>query len=76
MALYFRAIGGSTKSSYPSRSRLERRRAAESVWIAVLPLLVGPYLTWKHTCVPSRPEIESDIVWSVPVFGLKGSYGH
>ena len=68
-------FGGGTKSSYLTRSRLTRRRAAERVWSTVLPLLVGPYLGWKHSRgAISRPEIDSDIVWSVSVLGFEGFY--
>ena len=51
-----------------------RRRAAEGAWTAVLPLLVGPYLEWKHNRAISRLEIDSDVVWSIPVLGLEGFY--
>ena len=51
-----------------------RRRNAERAWAAVLPLLIGPYLGWKHSRAIPRLEIESDIVWVIPVLGLKGFY--
>jgi hypothetical protein len=70
----YRAFGGSTKHSYPTRSRLEHRRTAERAWITVLPLLIDPYLIWKHSCATSHLKIESDIVWPVPMFGLEGLY--
>ncbi len=40
-----------------------------------MPLLIDPYLEWKHNRVISHPEIESDIVWSIPVLGFKGLFG-
>jgi len=51
-----------------------RCRAVDSVWSTVLPLLVGPYLEWKHSRAISHLEIDSDIVWSVPVLQLEGFY--
>lgn len=55
-----------------TRSRLLRRRAAEREWDVVVPSLVDLYLEWKSTRVTSRPEIDSDIIWPIPVLGLKG----
>ena len=37
-----------------------------------MPPLVDPYLEWKYSRATSCLEIESDIVWSIPVLGYKG----
>ena len=37
-----------------------------------MPLLINPYLEWKYSHATSYLEIESDIVWSIPVLGYKG----
>jgi hypothetical protein len=68
---YCSSFGGSRKS-YVTRSRLLRRRHAESEWDAVVPTLVDPYLAWKSTRAMSRPEMDSDFIWPIPVLGLKG----
>ena len=65
------SFGGSRKSCV-TRSRLLRRRAAEREWESVVPSLMDPYLAWKSTRVTSRPEIDSDVMWPIPVLGLKG----
>ena len=75
---YCRAFGGRKNDSCQGRSRLLRRRAAEREWRAVMPLLVNPYLEWKHNHAmsyhaASHLVVESDIVWSIPVLGYKGS---
>jgi len=70
--LFCRTFGGSKKNSYPVRSQLLRRRAAEREWLEILPLLVDPYLEWKHSRNPPPPEIESDTVWSIHVLGVEG----
>ena len=41
-------------------------------WIAILPLLIDSYLEWKHHHITFHSEIESDIVWSIPVLGFEG----
>ena len=40
-----------------------------------MPLLIDPYLEWKHNRVISCPEIELNIVWSIPVLGFEGLFG-
>jgi hypothetical protein len=69
--LHCSSFGGSRKSYVP-RSRLLRRCAAEGEWDIIVPSLVDPYLAWKSTRVTSRPEINSDVIWPIPVLGLKG----
>src|SRR6266566_4810057 len=72
--IYYSAFGGSRKSCV-SRSWLLRRQAAEREWAAVMPSLVDSYLEWKSTRITSHPETQSDIIWLIPMLGIKGLYG-
>lgn len=69
--IYYSAFGGSKKSCM-SRSRLLRCQAAKREWATVVPSLVDPYLEWKSTCVTSHLETQSNIIWLIPVLGIKG----